>query len=132
MVIAVTYDKETGGIGRHFGHADFFKLYEAEDGKILDSAVVAPFGQGHDAVVATMLDYSVSLVICDSIGEGAMEGLAQAGIAVCPQVTMDPDDAVAAFFAGELPIATVASCDCHDGGDGGCCSDCGSACGGCH
>ena len=47
MVVAVTYDKETGNVGQHFGHADFFKLYENENGKILDSSVVSPFGQGH-------------------------------------------------------------------------------------
>lgn len=133
MVIAVTFDKETGKIGKHFGHADFFKLYEVEDGKIIDSAVVAPFGQGHDAVVATMMDYSVALVICDNIGEGALQGLAEAGIAVCPQVTMDPDEAVAAFFAGELPIQTAADgscqeghrcCDAAEGCGSGCCSSC--------
>ena len=34
MVVAVTYDKETGNVGQHFGHADFFKLYEIENGNI--------------------------------------------------------------------------------------------------
>lgn len=41
MVVAITYDKETGNVGQHFGHADFFKLYEIENGRIMDSAVVA-------------------------------------------------------------------------------------------
>lgn len=74
MVVAITYDKETGNVGQHFGHADFFKLYEIENGRIMDSAVVAPFGQGHEAVASTMDDYSVSLVICQNIGDGAMAG----------------------------------------------------------
>lgn len=132
MVIAVTYDKETGQVGPHFGHAEFFKLYEVENGRILDSAVVAPFGQGHDAVVATMEDYSVVLVICQNIGEGALLGLSQAGIAVCPNVTGAADDAVAAFLQGQLQIQTVSNCDCSDGGS--CCGSaegCGSGCGGC-
>lgn len=133
MVIAVTYDKDTGNIGQHFGHAEFFKLYEVENGKIMDSAVVSPFGQGHEAVVATMEDYSVALVICQNIGDGAMAGLAAAGIAVCPNVTGSADDAIEAFFAGNLQIMTTSNCDCHDGGS--CCggedSSCASGCGGC-
>lgn len=133
MVIAVTYDKETGNVGEHFGHAEFFKLYEVEDGKILDSAVVSPFGQGHDAVVATMEDYSVVVVICQGIGDGAINGLAEAGISVCPNVTGPADDAIEAFFAGKLQIQMASNCDCHEGGSccGGADSSCGSGCGGC-
>lgn len=134
MVIAVTYDKETGNVGQHFGHAEYFKLYEVEDGRILDSAVVQPFGQGHNAVVATMMDYSVALVICQGIGDGAMEGLQQAGISVCPNVEGLADDAVAAFMQGNLQISAAANCDC-DHSAGSCCGDaaggCGSGCGGC-
>ena len=79
MVIAVTYNQENGQIGVHFGHADHFKLYQAENGKIYDAQVVEPDGQGHDAVVAFLEDYDVELVICRNIGEGAIRGLQTAG-----------------------------------------------------
>ncbi len=128
MVIAVTYDKETGNVGQHFGHAEFFKLYEVEDGKMMDSAVVSPFGQGHEAVVATMEDYSVALIICQSIGDGAIAGLSEAGIAVCPNVTGAADDAIEAFLAGNLQIQAVANCDYCGGSDAGCGSGCGGCC----
>lgn len=130
MVIAITYDNETGNVGAHFGHAEYFKLYEIEDGKIMDSAVVQPFGQGHEAVVGTMLDYSVALVICQGIGDGAVEGLAQAGIAVCPNITGSADEAIQSFMNGELQISMVANCNCDHSGDS-CGSSCGSGCGGC-
>lgn len=134
MVVAVTYDKETGNVGQHFGHADFFKLYEIENGKIMDSAVVSPFGQGHEAVASTMEDYSVSLVICQNIGDGALQALSAYGIAVYPNVEGLADDAIEAFMQGSLPIADALNCDC-DHSTGGCCggSDgaCGSGCGGC-
>ena len=130
MVVAITYDKETGNVGEHFGHADYFKLYEIEDGRIMDSAVVQPFGQGHEAVVGTMLDYSVALVICRGIGDGAMEGLAQVGISVCPNVTGKADDALEAFMNGQLQINMVANCNC-DHSAGSCGSSCGSGCGRC-
>lgn len=127
MVIAVTYNKETGEIGQHFGHADFFKLYEIENGKIIEQAVVQPFGQGHAAVLMTMQDYSVTLVICKSIGAEAMEGLQEMGISVCPGVEGLADDAIEAFLSGSLQIQLAPTCDC--GGD--CGSSCGGGCGGC-
>ena len=48
MKIAVTY--ENGEIFQHFGHTEQFKVYEAEDGKIVNSAVQSTNGQGHGAV----------------------------------------------------------------------------------
>ena len=135
MVIAVTYDNATGNVGEHFGHAEHFKLYEFNEYELVDTAVVNPFGQGHAAMVETMLEYHVGLVICQNIGEGAMAGLNQCGIAVVPGVEGAADDAVEAFLNGELQIVSVASCGCggHEGGcgshEGGC--TCGSSCGGC-
>ena len=112
MVIAVTYNQENGQIGAHFGHADHFKLYQAENGKIYDAQVVEPDGQGHDAVVAFLEDYDVELVICRNIGEGAIRGLQTAGISVCPNVEGLADDAVEAFMMGSLQITNAASCGC--------------------
>lgn len=129
MVIAITYDKETGNVGEHFGHAEHFKLYEVEDGKIMDSAVVSPFGQGHDAVVETMLEYSVALVICKGIGDGAIAGLQQAGISVCANVEGPADDALEAFLQGNLQLSATANCDC-DHSEGSCCGSSGG-CSGC-
>lgn len=130
MVIAVSYDNETGNVGKHFGHADYFKLYEIENGKIIDQAVIQPFGQGHEAVVNTMMEYRVTLVICQGIGAEAMTGLQDLGISVCSNVEGLADDAVEAFMQGTLQINLAPSCDC--GGD--CGSGCGGGCSGgcCH
>jgi len=135
MVIAVTYDNEN--VGQHFGHAENFKLYEIFDGKVVDSAVIQPFGQGHDAVVGTMLEYNVSVVICGGIGAGAIAGLSEAGISCCSNISGLCDDAVEAFLAGSLQVNEAANCDCnhhegHDHGSAGCGSGCGSCCSGCH
>ena len=48
MKIAVTY--ENGQIFQHFGHTAQFKVYEAQDGKILSSQVVDTNGSGHGAL----------------------------------------------------------------------------------
>ena len=45
MVIAVTY--ENGQVFQHFGHSEYFKIYEVEDGKIVKSEVYDTNGQGH-------------------------------------------------------------------------------------
>ena len=137
MVIAVTYNQENGQIGAHFGHADHFKLYQAENGKIYDAQVVEPDGQGHDAVVAFLEDYDVELVICRNIGEGAIRGLQAAGISGCPNVEGLADDAVEAFMMGSLQITNAASCGCdhHTAGGHSCCGSstgCGSPGSCCH
>lgn len=43
MRIAVTYDD--GDVFQHFGHSEFFKVYEVEDGKVVSSEVVGSDGQ---------------------------------------------------------------------------------------
>ncbi len=45
MKIAVTY--ENGQIFQHFGHTAQFKLYEVEDGKIVNAEVVDTNGIDH-------------------------------------------------------------------------------------
>ena len=40
MRIAVTYDN--GLVFQHFGHTESFKLYDVEDGKIINEEVVQP------------------------------------------------------------------------------------------
>lgn len=123
MVVAVTY--EDGNVGEHFGHAKNFKLYELEDGRILDSAVIQPVGSGHAAMVADLLDYNTSLVICGGIGGAAMEGLQENGIMVCAGVTGPADDAIAAFMEGKLQFSPVGNCSHHDEGHS-CCGHAGS------
>ena len=58
MKIAVTY--ENGQVFQHFGHTEQFKIYEAEDGKVVKEEVV------------------------DTNGSGARNALAEAGIRLFP------------------------------------------------
>lgn len=48
MRIGVTY--ENGQIYQHFGHTQFFKVYDIQDNKTVQSAVVDTNGQGHGAL----------------------------------------------------------------------------------
>ena len=136
MKIAVTY--ENGEIFQHFGHTAQFKLYEVEDGKIVNSEVIDTNGSGHGALAGLLSALNADVLICGGIGGGAQMALAQAGIKLYGGVSGDADEAVEAFISGCLDFDPDAKCDHHDHhhGEGHTCGDhgCGSNCGahGCH
>ena len=136
MKIAVTY--ENGQIFQHFGHTAQFKLYEVEDGKIVNTEVVDTNGSGHGALAGLLSSLNADVLICGGIGGGAQMALAQAGIKLFGGVHGDADEAAEAFLANSLNYDPEAKCDHHDHhhGEGHNCGDhgCGSNCGshGCH
>ena len=52
MKIAVTY--ENGNIFQHFGHTAEFKIYEAENSKVVSSQVIDTNGSGHGALASLL------------------------------------------------------------------------------
>ena len=136
MKIAVTY--ENGEVFQHFGHTAQFKLYEVEDGKIVNAEVVDTNGSGHGALAGLLSELNVNILICGGIGGGAQMALAQSGIKLFGGVHGNADEAVEAFVANSLSYDPEAKCDHHDHhhGEGHSCGDhgCGSNCGGhgCH
>ena len=142
MKIAVAY--ENGEVFQHFGHTEYFKVYEVEEGKVVDSEIVASNCSGHDALAAFVAGQGITVVLCGGIGEGAQNALSGAGIEVVSGTEGNADAAVEAYLKGELTSAGVncnhhdheESCDCQDsdescGGCGGGCGSCGGGCGGC-
>lgn len=131
MRIAVTY--ENGQIFQHFGHTEAFKIYDAEDGKIVSSQVVSAMGSGHGALAGFLSIYKVDVLICGGIGGGAQTAVAQAGIKLYGGVSGDADEAVNALLNGTLGYNPNVKCSHHDHGESG--HSCGShGCGnhGCH
>ena len=137
MRVAVTYDN--GNVFQHFGHTEFFKVYEVEDGKVVSSEVIGSEGSGHGALAGLLAGKKIDALICGGLGGGAMTALTEAGIEVCSGVQGDADEAVEAYLKGELVSGGV-NCDHHDHhhdedhgcGEGGCGEGgCGSSCGGC-
>ena len=128
MKIAVTY--ENGEIFQHFGHTQNFKIYEAEDGKIISSEVVSTNGSGHGALAKMLKDLGVEVLICGGIGGGARMALFASYIELFGGVSGDADKAVEAYLAGNLSYDPDAKCDHHDHhhGEGHNCGehDCGS------
>lgn len=128
MRIAVTY--ENGQVFPHFGHTEQFKLFDAEDGKIVNSHVVDTQGSGHGALADFLAQHQVDALICGGIGGGAQLALEQAGIRLYAGVDGSADQAAAKLLDGTLEYSGRANCDHHGHEHGGPCADhgCGHFC----
>lgn len=119
MKIAVTY--ENGQVFQHFGHTEQFKIYNAEDGKILSSEIVDTNGSGHGALAGFLQELGVEVLICGGIGGGARNALAEAGIRLYPGAWGDADVQVEAFLKGSLSYDPDTVCSHHHHGEGESC-----------
>jgi len=118
MRIAVTY--QNGEIFQHFGHSEEFKLYDVENGTILNQQVVKTYGSGHGALAGFLKAARVDALICGGIGMGAQMALAQAGIKLYAGVTGAADQAAQALAQGHLQYDPNARCDHHEHHEGDC------------
>lgn len=112
MRIAVTY--ENGQIFQHFGHTEFFKVYDVADGKVTAAAVVETNGMGHGALAGVLTALNADVLICGGIGGGARMALDAAGIRLYGGVSGDADAAVEALLAGKLDFDPDVKCNHHD------------------
>lgn len=112
MRIAVTY--ENGEIFQHFGHTEQFKVYEVENGKIVDSKIVDTNGSGHGALAGVLMSLNAEVLICGGIGGGARMALQEVGIKLFAGVSGNADQAVEEFVAGNLAYNPDAKCSHHD------------------
>lgn len=125
MRIAVTY--ENGNIFQHFGHTEFFKVYDVEDGKVVASEVVSTNGSGHGALAGVLNALNADVLICGGIGGGAQAALAAAGVRLFGGVSGSADAAVEALLGGQLLYNPNVMCSHHGDHDHSCGShSCGS------
>ena len=111
MKIAVTY--ENGMIFQHFGHTEFFKVYEVQDGRIVSSEVVSTGGSGHGALAGVLNELQADVLICGGIGGGAQAALNAAGIKFYGGVSGSADAAVESLIAGNLAYNPCVQCSHH-------------------
>lgn len=114
MRVATTYDN--GNIFMHFGRSEQFKIYDIQDGKVLNEQVVDTGGTGHGALAGLLANGGVDALICGGIGGGAINALTQAGIKVYAGAQGNCDACVEALIAGTLAQTGEATCDCHGHG----------------
>ena len=135
MKIAVTY--ENGQVFQHFGHTEYFKVYEVEEGKVVSAEVVDTNGSGHGALAGVLAELNVDTLICGGIGGGARNALASVGIQIYGGVLGDADAAVAALLSDSLNFDPNAKCSHHGEGhhhheEGHSCGSHGCGSGSCH
>ena len=118
MRIAVTY--KGGDIFQHFGHTEQFKLYDTEDGRIINEQIVNTNGSGHGALAGFLQSEKVDALICGGIGMGAQMALADAGIKLYAGVQGTADVAAQSLAEGTLEYDPDARCDHHEHHDGDC------------
>lgn len=118
MRIAVTY--ENGEIFQHFGHTENFKLYDVEDGKIVNEQIVPTEGTGHGALAGFLKAAKVDALICGGIGMGARLALDEAEIAIYGGVTGSADEAAKALAENRLAYDPNVKCDHHEHHHGDC------------
>ena len=111
MRVATTYDN--GNIFMHFGRSEQFKIYDIQDGKVLNEQVVGTGGTGHGALAGLLANGGVDTLICGGIGGGAINALAQASITVYAGAQGSCDACVEALIAGTLAQNGEATCGCH-------------------
>ena len=103
MRVATTYDN--GNIFMHFGRSEQFKIYDIQDGEVIDKQVVGTGGTGHGALAGLLANGGVD--------GGAINALAQAGITVYAGAQGSCDACVEALIAGTLAQNGEATCGCH-------------------
>lgn len=119
--IAVTY--ADGQIFQHFGHTENFKIYDIENGAVVNSQVVSTNGSGHGALAGFLQSMGVDTLICGGIGGGAKMALAQAGITLYGGAAGDADTAVKNLLDGVLSFNPDVMCSHHGHGEGHTCGD---------
>ena len=117
MKIAVTY--QDGDIFQHFGHTEFFKIYDIENTDIVKTEIVSTNGSGHGALAQFLHEHSIDTLICGGIGGGAQMALSQAGIKLYGGVTGKADDAVNDLLNNKLNYDPVVKCAHHEQEHGG-------------
>ena len=111
MRIAVTY--ENGEIFQHFGHTPQLKVYEVDNGKIVESQVVDTTESGHGALAGVLSRLEADVLICGGIGGGARAALAQIGVKLYGGVSGDADTAVEALLDEKLEYDPNVQCSHH-------------------
>jgi len=111
MRVAVTY--ENGQVFQHFGHTEWFKVYDITDEKAVFTSIINTNGSGHGALAGLLNKLEADTLICGGIGGGAKTALSEAKIELYAGVSGDADKAVEDLISGKLEHNTEATCNHH-------------------
>ncbi len=104
MQTKIAVPARNGQIDTHFGHCEYFQVYEVKDGDILsEKTVPSPNGCGCKSNIAAILAQDgVSLMIAGNMGQGAVQTLQTYGINVVRGAAGSTTEAVQSWISGQL------------------------------
>lgn len=112
MKIAVAYDN--GIISQHFGKSKYMKIYETDENKEIQRVHIESMGKhSHHGIAGYIKEIGVDTVICGGLGQGALDALKAANIAIYAGNSGNADMAVIKFLKGELSQSSEPNCNCH-------------------
>lgn len=113
-MIAITYDKETNSVFKHFGRTEYFYLFNEENGeeKIIDNG-----GYSHHDLAPYLKSLGVSTLICGGIGSHGAMAVESAGLKLIPGAFGDVKDVIKAFKDGSLVGNPNAMHSCSHSGE---------------
>lgn len=111
MKIAVTY--QNGDVFQHFGHTEEFKVYDVQNGKIVNTQIVSSNELGHSALAYLLEENKINVLICGGIGGCAISALKEYGIDLYAGISGNADKAVENYIAGKLIQVSEANCSHH-------------------
>lgn len=104
-------------IDDHFGHCEYFTVFTIEDKEIIEKEIVeSPAGCGCKSNIAsTLSEIGVSVMLAGNMGDGAVNVLKHAGIAVVRGCSGDVKEIALKYLAGKLDDSGD-SCKSHEHG----------------
>ena len=100
MKIATTFKNDL--ISDHFGKTEYFKIYEIDNNKIVGSHVIDNNGLSHGSLVSLLVNENVNVLICGTIGTGAINILNDNNIKCVPGTFGNSDSVVNDYLLGNV------------------------------
>lgn len=115
MKIAIPV-KSNNEIDAHFGHCEFYKIYNVSDDKKITSSerMESPKGCGCKSNIASIFEQQgIKVMLAGGIGDGAVNILKQHGVSVVRNCQGDVDALINQYLAGYV-IDGGHNCQSHE------------------
>jgi len=99
-------------IAQHFGHCDYFKIFEIENKKVLREYQIKNPPHQKGALPNFLYQNNVNVVITGNLGEMAVNNLTNLGIEAIRGVDGNPEDVIAKYLNDNLESSNII-CDEH-------------------
>ncbi len=100
MKLAAAYDNGNGRICKKLENAKVLKVYEIEDGEIINTEMVGTMADGVEDIISLIMLLEADCVLCDEIARKTMDLLNDEGILFYSGFDDDADEAVDSFING--------------------------------